>query len=115
MASTDPTPNLPQAGSPALRRFIRGTDGGIVHEIYDEKEGQLRFSASLSHAALVKLLLEKGGEYTFSMGVEEFADLCRYQVRILVEDGVCKLALIHVPEDDPGEDQGGREPEPTVQ
>jgi hypothetical protein len=83
---------------PALRRYIRESDGSVEYETHDEEERKLRFSAAISHAGLVKLLQNMGGSFKFEATEETLDDLFHHEVGIKFREGVAELVVIRKPE-----------------
>lgn len=79
---------------PALRRYIRETDGSVEYETHDEEERRLRFSAAISHAGLVKLLQDAGGSFRFEATEETLDELFHHEVGIKFREGTAELVLI---------------------
>lgn len=71
---------------PSLRRFVQSVIAGVPgtrrYETWGEEECQTRFTTTISHVGLVKLLLEKGGEFRFPLAEEEYSALVGQQIGI---------------------------------
>lgn len=91
---------------PALRRYIREPDGSVEYETADENERKLRFSAAISHAGLVRLLLNTGGWFQFPATIDIIDDLLHYEVGIRAKNNVAELILIRKSETDPEQPLG---------
>lgn len=67
---------------PSLRRSIRSSSDRRRYETWDETERKTRFAASLSHAAMVKMLIERGGAFEFVPSVGEYEALIGREIGI---------------------------------
>ena len=86
---------------PAMRRYIREPDGPVEYETHDAEERKLRFSAAISHAGLVRLLQNAGGNFQFEATAETLDDLFHYEVGMHFRNDIAELSLIRKPETEP--------------
>lgn len=82
---------------PVLRQFsqdvIAGVKGTRRYETYDETEAKTRFSVTLSHVGMVKLLQEKGGSFDFDISEDAYRELVPKQIGIRMLPGTGRVHL----------------------